>query len=163
MERKIFLKVPGETVHLALIRKVIAEIAGKVGFPEEEVAKIEMAVDEACTNVIEHSYGAEDEAEAGYEWRREDEVDRPVELRVKINREKISITLADRGRGFDPSQVEPDLEKYLASVSMGGLGIYVLKTFMDEVRYSHEPAVGNVLKMVKYFESKTTDGTEKKG
>ncbi len=153
VEGKIFLKTPGETVYLALIRKVIAEIAKRVGFPEEEVARIEMAVDEACTNVIEHSYRTEDEMGTGYEWRREDEVDRPVELRVKINREKISISLTDRGRGFDPSQVEPDLEKYLASVSMGSLGIYVIKTFMDEVRYSHEPAAGNVLRMVKYFKT----------
>lgn len=124
VEGKMFLKVPGETVYLALIRKVIVELAEKVGFPEEEVARIEMAVDEACTNVVKHSYNGHKEAQvkAGYQWRREDEVGQPIDLRVKINTEKISIVLTDRGKGFDPNQFKPDLDEYLKSMEMGGLG-----------------------------------------
>ncbi len=156
-EEKVHLKVPGETLYLNLVRKVIVDLAEKMGFPEEEVAKIEMAVDEACTNVIEHSYiEAKDiELKGGYFSRREDDVERPIDLRVKVDSHKIELTMTDRGKGFDMKNYEvPKLDEYLASMPIGGLGVYVIKEFMDEVDYTHKPGVGNILVMTKYLKKK---------
>ncbi len=155
-EEKVHLKVPGEGVYLNLVRKVIVDLAEKVGFPEEEVGKIEMAVDEACSNVIQHAYTeAKDiELKGGYFSRREEDVEKPIDLRVKIDSHKIEVILTDRGKRFDVKSHQPaDLDKYLAGMSMGGLGVYVIKTFMDEVDWTHKPGVGNILVMTKYLKS----------
>ena len=158
-EEKVHLKVPGETIYLNLVRKVIVDLAEKMGFPEEEVAKIEMAVDEACTNVIEHSYieARDIKLKGGYFSRREEDVERPIDLRVKIDSHKIELTLTDQGKGFDIKGYElPKLDEYLASMRIGGLGVYVIKEFMDEVDYSYKPGVGNILVMAKYLKQNQT-------
>ncbi len=159
-EEKVHLKVPGDTIYLNLVRKVIVDLAEKMGFPEEEVSKIEMAVDEACTNVIQPSYiEAKDiELKGGYLSRREEDVERPIDLRVKVDSDKIEVILTDRGKGFDIKGYElPKLDEYLASMKIGGLGIYVIKEFMDEAEYTHKPGVGNILVMVKYLKKKNSD------
>ena len=159
-EEKVHLKVPGETVYLNLVRKVIVDLTEKMGFAEEEVSKIEMAVDEACTNVIEHSYTeAKDiKLKGGYFSRRQEDVERPIDLRVKIDNYKIELTLTDRGKGFDIKGYDlPKLDEYLATMPIGGLGIYVIKEFMDEVEYTHKPGVGNILVMTKYLKKKNSD------
>ncbi len=53
------LKLPANSENLDIIRKFISGIAGNVGFTEEEVYQIELAVDEACANVIKHAYANE--------------------------------------------------------------------------------------------------------
>ncbi|HEX9960769.1 MAG TPA: ATP-binding protein, partial [Pyrinomonadaceae bacterium] len=56
LERKFTLQVPSSTENLALIREFVSSAATQAGFDEKEVAKLELAVDEACANVIEHAY-----------------------------------------------------------------------------------------------------------
>jgi len=46
------LKIPSQSDNLAIIRDVVAKVASRVGFDTDEASKIELAVDEACTNVI---------------------------------------------------------------------------------------------------------------
>ena len=50
------LKLPANSENLDIIRKFIAGIAENMGFSEEEIYQIELAVDEACANVIRHAY-----------------------------------------------------------------------------------------------------------
>ncbi len=154
VENKVHLKVPGDTVYLTLVRKVIVDLATQMEFPEDDVAKIEIAVDQACTNVIKHSYVEEKDIElhGRYHSRREEDIERPIDLIMHIDGDKILVTIIDQGKGFDLGSAEiPSLDEYLASMKMGGLGVYVIKTFMDEVSYSRKPEAGNILKMVKYL------------
>ena len=138
MEKKFELKIPSQTDNLELIRDFIAKVSGKVGFGEEEVDKIRIAVDEACTNVIKHAYEKEGEDHIG--------------IIIKIDYQKLTIVITDRGKGFDPQAIQlPQMEAYLAELRVGGLGIYLMKTLMDEVNYSIQPGVRNEVRMVKYF------------
>jgi serine/threonine-protein kinase RsbW len=57
IERKFTLHVPSSTENLALIREFVTAVGTQAGFTDDEVARLELAVDEACTNVIEHAYG----------------------------------------------------------------------------------------------------------
>jgi len=59
-ERTFSLGVPSSTQNLSLIRDFVSGIGAQVGFDENEAARLALAVDEACANVIEHAYGAED-------------------------------------------------------------------------------------------------------
>ena len=56
LEQKFSLHVPSSTQNLALIREFVTSVGAQAGLGEDDVAKLELAVDEACTNVIEHAH-----------------------------------------------------------------------------------------------------------
>ena len=132
------LKIPSQKDNLEIIRNFISAIARKVGFKDEDVNKIELAVDEACTNVIRHAY--------------EDDETQNIDIAIKIDFQKLAIVVTDRGKSFNVDEIElPDMDAYLAELRVGGLGIYLMKTLMDEVEYHSEPGVKNEVRMVKYL------------
>ena len=132
------LKIPSQKDNLEIIRNFISAIARKVGFKDEDVNKIELAVDEACTNVIRHAY--------------EDDETQNIDIAIKIDFQKLAIVVTDRGKSFNVEEIElPDMDAYLAELRVGGLGIYLMKTLMDEVEYHSEPGVKNEVRMVKYL------------
>jgi len=152
-EWEIHLKIPARAFYLEFVRKVIVDLSAKVGFPKEDLAKIEMAVDEACTNVIEYAYvNYKDIRIKSSVKAKGDSISYPVELHININHERILIALKDKGKRFDfDSYGKVDIDEYLSKMKVGGLGIYVIKTFMDEVKYSYRAGSGNELRMVKYL------------
>ncbi len=133
------LRIPSQTDNLEIIRMFVRKVAEKVGFDEEEASKIELACDEACTNVIKHAYSKGNK-------------DKSLDIIVKIDYQKFTIIVTDHGRGFDPKSIKmPDMKEYLAELKVGGLGIYLMRTLMDEVDYDIKPGVRNQVKMVKYL------------
>ncbi|UCE20017.1 MAG: ATP-binding protein [Gemmatimonadota bacterium] len=137
-EKQYELKIPSQTDNLELIRDFVSKVSAKVGFHDDDVDKIQIAVDEACTNVIKHAYDKEGEDHIG--------------IIIKIDYQKLAIIVTDRGKGFDPKTLElPRMEAYLAELRVGGLGIYLMKTLMDEVNYDIQPGVRNEVRMVKYL------------
>lgn len=132
------LRIPSQSDNLELIREVVGKISKKVGFDDEEASKIELAVDEACANVIKHAY--------------ERDQKKPIEIVVKIEFGKLTIIITDQGKGFDPEKLkQPDMKEYLAEMRVGGLGIFLMETLMDEVNFKSSPGKGNQVRMVKYL------------
>lgn len=128
------LAVPAQFENLALIGDFIAGVARRAGFDEKGVFNLQLACDEACTNVIEHAYGG-----------------RPGRIRiaVSVHPDRIQIEVHDTGRPFDPSAVRaPDLEAPLERRETGGLGLHFMHSIMDEVRFEFGEG-GNRLTMVK--------------
>ncbi len=135
--KKYQLKIPSNTENLEIIRNFVSEIARKVGFKNDDIHKIELAVDEACTNVIQHAY--------------KEKSNQLIDIAVKLDYKKFSVVITDRGEGFRFEDIDvPDMEEYLAELKVGGLGIYLMKTLMDEVDYKKTDGK-NQVKMVKYF------------
>jgi serine/threonine-protein kinase RsbW len=136
IERKFLLQVPSSTENLALIREFVSSTAQQAGFDSSEIGKLVLAVDEACANVVEHAYGPDTSKE--------------VVVRVTLDNETLSIDIEDTGRGFDPESIQPEeLERLISKRKTGGLGMQLMKTLMDEVRYEIEPGKKNALHMVK--------------
>ncbi|HHS12181.1 MAG TPA: ATP-binding protein [bacterium] len=132
------LKIPSQTDNLELIRNFVSGVAKKVGFDAEESNKIELAVDEACTNVIKHAY--------------QHDTTKDIDVAIKIDYQKLTVIVTDRGRSFEFHEVDlPDMKQYLAELRVGGLGIYLMKTLMDEVEYHSKPGNRNEVRMVKYL------------
>ena len=135
-ERRFILNVPSSTENLAMIREFVTAIGVQAGFDDEGVAALELAVDEACANVIEHAYGHDTSKE--------------VIIRATFDDKELRIDVADTGRGFDPSTLgDPSLEKLVADRRTGGLGMQVIKRVMDQVTYEMIPGQKNELRMVK--------------
>jgi len=140
-KKKYHLRIPSQTENLEIIREFVTKIARKVGFRDEETGKIELAVDEACTNVIEHAYGQDDR--------------KLIDIEVQIDPDKFIITITDQGKGFDPQKLKtPDMKKYLDEMRVGGLGVFLMKTLMDEIDFEVKGGRRgrkNQVRMVKYF------------
>ncbi len=146
--RKYRLRIPSQTENLEIIRSFVGHIARRVGFDDEDANKIEIAVDEACSNVIKHAY--------------ERDARQPIDIVIKIDYDKLTVIVTDHGKGFDPSSIKmPDMKEYLAELRVGGLGIYLMRSLMDEVAYDIKPGVRNQVKMVKYFVKRDTPGPTK--
>ena len=136
IEKKFTLHVPSSTENLALIREFVSSIGTQSGLDSSEVAQLELAVDEACANVIEHAYGHD--------------MTKEVIVRATFDDETLRIDVEDTGRGFDPDSVQPEeLERLIQERKSGGLGMRLMKTIMDEVHYDIEPGKKNELHMLK--------------
>jgi len=118
------------------IREFVGDIARAGGFGDKDVYNIQLAADEAASNIIEHAY--------------EGVSDGLLELSCGVKGNTITIILVDHGESFDPSAVPmPDLKADLSERKIGGLGIFLMRKLMDEVRYEVRPNKNNVLTMTK--------------
>ena len=130
------MHVPSSTENLSMIRDFVKSIGTQAGMSDLEVAGLEMAVDEACANVMEHAY--------------RDDATKDVSIRATVDEDAVEIEVIDTGKGFDPAAVEQlKLEDLVSAKRTGGLGMRLMKSFMDEVHYAMLPGVKNELRMVK--------------
>lgn len=135
------LKLPAESENLDIIRKFIFGIVSDMGFSEEEIYQIELAVDEACANIINHAYIGELNSEEN------------INVAVVKKSDRVEITIADKGIGFDPDSLEtPNMDEYLKRMRPGGLGVHLIKTLMDKVTFHIDPGVCNQVKMIKILQ-----------
>lgn len=117
------------------IREFVGAIARDGGFSDKDVYNIQLATDEAASNIIEHAY--------------EKIKDGKLELSCDVQNDLITIVLIDHGESFDPSEIPlPDLKADLSKRKIGGLGIFLMRKLMDEVHYEVK-AKSNVLTMTK--------------
>ncbi|MCH8018604.1 ATP-binding protein [candidate division KSB1 bacterium] len=137
-QKEYQLKIPSQSDNLAIIRDVVAKVASRVGFDTDEASKIELAVDEACTNVIKHAYA--------------NNSNQMIEVSIKVDQKKLIIIVADKGKGFNPDEIKlPDLNKSIKEGRKGGLGLCLIKTLMDKVEFEIKPGSKNQVKMIKYI------------
>jgi len=134
------LRLPARFDSLLPINEFVTAAAKAAGLNASAVYAVQLAVDEAFTNIIEHAYGGEGHGE--------------IECTCRINFNGLTVILRDHGRPFDPTNVpEPDLTAGLESRQKGGLGIYFMRHLMDEVHFEFSLESGNVLTMVKRKEA----------
>jgi serine/threonine-protein kinase RsbW len=118
------------------IREYVGIIAREGGFGDKDVYNIQLATDEAASNVIEHAY--------------ENRSDGVLELSCGVQGDTIKIILTDHGGSFDPSEIPfPDLKADLSDRKIGGLGIFLMRKLMDEVHYESRTDKSNTLTMIK--------------
>ncbi len=134
---------PSHTSQLELIRLVTREVVESYmpNFTEFDLDDIGLAIDEACTNVITHSY-------------MEEQGQGVIKVEYALERDRIKIVIVDegqKGQNFNPDDLSPvDKEEYLKTLSRGGLGVHIIKKIMDEVEYTVSPGVQNCLTMIKF-------------
>lgn len=122
--------------YLDEIREFVGAIARDGGFSDKDVYNIQLATDEAASNIIEHAY---EKISGGV-----------LELSCGMRDDLITIILIDHGESFDPSEIPlPDLKADLSKRKIGGLGIFLMRKLMDEVHYEVKPNNSNVLTMTK--------------
>lgn len=126
---------PGRFDSIEKISDFVQEVSEAAGLSASEAYAVQLAVDEACTNIIEHAYGGEGVG--------------AIECTCEPTGEGLRIVLRDKGRPFNPDAVpEPKIGSPLEEVNSRGLGVFFMRKMMDEVVFAFERG-GNVLTMVK--------------
>lgn len=116
---------------VSVIRLTLSGIAGKIGFSLDDIEDMKVCISEACTNAIKHSNRDE------------------FQVKFYIYLDKLTIEVSDNGIGYDIDSLEsPDLKNPKTS----GLGIFIIKTLMDEVDIRSCDNCGTVIKMTKLVE-----------
>ncbi|MFC2064242.1 ATP-binding protein [Chloroflexota bacterium] len=122
--------------NLDSIREYVGNAARDAGFNDSDIYAVQLAADEACSNIIEHAYGNDESGE--------------LECSHQFDGEYLILTFKDTGCYFDPSAIpEPDLTSSLEKRQIGGLGIFLIKSLMDEVHYESLGEEGNVITLKK--------------
>lgn len=149
---KAELRYPGNTFYLKYIRAHVEDFAHQLKYSKEEIEKLRLSVDEACTNVIDYSY--KNGINSDFPKRRkEDKIINPIDVLIEANQNECRISVTNRGVDFDPiafKQKSDSLDEKITKKEVGGYGILFITTLMDKVEYIHEHKVGNVLSMVYY-------------
>lgn len=121
-----------ETVDSA--EQTATRIAGQVGFGDDEIMQISMAVREACVNAVLHGNAYDPE--------------KKVKLDFETTSGSLVITIRDQGKGLDPAKIpDPLAPENLLKTS--GRGIFLIRSFMDEVQISPSHT-GTEIKLVKH-------------
>ncbi|NOX37811.1 MAG: SpoIIE family protein phosphatase [Calditrichaeota bacterium] len=129
------IQIPAQMSYLREVRDFIEFIGKKYKFPDKIINSFKLVVDEACTNIIRHGY--------------RDIKDGKITIRAIIRRRSLTMVIIDQGISFDPRQVKnPDLQKYVQIGKKGGLGIFMMRKLMDDIRYN-VTSRGNELRLTK--------------
>lgn len=133
----IRLEIKSHPRFLALVRLIGYEVAKMAEFRQDEAKDFRLALDEACTNVIKHSYH--------YDYTK------PIIINFYLYNDRLETLIQDFGEKVDPSQIR---SRPIDDIRPSGLGVYIMKKLMDVVEY--DPAVneGPRLKLVKYKNKK---------
>jgi serine/threonine-protein kinase RsbW len=123
--------------NLEKICDYISHYANQAGLSETEVYAVQLAVDEATTNIIEHGYGMECPSR--------------IDITCEILEDGLKVVIYDDAEPFDPSTVpDPEINVSLDEIKPRGLGIFLMRKMMDEVKYETSPNQGNTLTMIKH-------------
>ncbi|MBC8336327.1 MAG: GAF domain-containing protein [Anaerolineales bacterium] len=127
---------PAKYSSLDDIRTFVAKRAIKAGLTDKAIYAVQLAVDEACTNIIDHAYRGES--------------DQQIEINCEITKDNLIIRLQDNGRSFDMDSVStPDLNLPLIERQVGGLGVHLIRNLMDGINYQATHDQGNILTLTK--------------
>ena len=118
------LRVKADLAEIERVRDFLRQRMHGIIIEEEETIKLELALHEIFVNVVLHAYP---------------KGDGDVTIRIRSDGGTFCIEIRDRGMPFNPEEMPPiDLEKKIEMGTRGGLGIYLIKTLMDEISYRRD-------------------------
>lgn len=124
------------TKNLALLRNFIESQAIAFGFDESTIYQIILSVDEACTNIIKHAHKYNENEN--------------IEVETQSEKDQFKIIMKYKGTGFNPNDLNnPDMEEYFNKFKVGGLGVPIMKKFMNKIEYVHQNSEYNYLTLIK--------------
>jgi anti-sigma regulatory factor (Ser/Thr protein kinase) len=131
------LRIASTAVHLPIVRAAVERLAVMMSFDEDTAGKIMLAVDEALTNIIRHAYDGRE--------------DGPIEITFRntvtaAGENALCIELRDWGTSARPEEIR---SRDLEDIRPGGLGVHIMSSVMDQVKYEPQRGGGTRLTMTK--------------
>jgi len=129
------LLISADVNFLVVIRRFVQAAAVNFGLTATAIDDLVQAVDELSANIILHGY-------AGAPGQ--------IEVRCRAEGGGVTVRLRDQAPPFDPTtRADPNLGVPLEQRPVGGLGIYLSRKMVDELRYRRLPSGENELTLVK--------------
>lgn len=127
LENKLF--------ELKRLSRQVEAFAKKQKLPPKDIFEIHLCLEEHFTNIISHGYSDRDT-----HW---------IEVTLSVEDEKFMVRVADDGIPFNPDKIPaPDIKCRLEEREIGGLGVHLIRHFMDTMAY-RRCGDKNVLEMTK--------------
>lgn len=132
------LTVPNDYTYLPVMLGFAREMARLAGFDDKERQQIELAVEEAVTNVIKHAFAPGEKAF--------------FEIRCQQEATRFVVSIHDEGKPFDPSQI-PEYKPEDRGMETGakGLGSFLMKSMVDQVEHLNLGIQGKEVRLIKYL------------
>lgn len=132
------LTIPSSTRHLREVRQFVEERAAAVELDDEATEQLKLAVDEACTNIIEHAYQYDDQHE--------------IDLAIIEEADRLVVRIRDKGEPFNPSTYsKPNIFELTRQRKGGGLGVHLMRKLTDQVDYERRGRT-NEVRLTKFFQ-----------
>lgn len=132
MSAQYSFKIQSSLDELERVTSAIEEIGQQENWPPDLAFKVNLILDELGVNVM--SYGGEVSG---------------IEISLSSEEEAITIEITDDGEPFDPlnDAAEPDLTSPLGERRVGGLGLYLVRSMVDELHYRREQGKNHLVLM----------------
>jgi serine/threonine-protein kinase RsbW len=131
MEIHFSLCLPRDEESVPVVRHICRDALAELGVAGECVGDVELAVTEACTNVLKHAAGTGDE----------------YDVTVAVAEDRCVIRVIDSGDGFDHEAL--DRENAVASGSETGRGVFLMAALVDDLKFTSKPEVGTIVHLEK--------------
>lgn len=129
------LTVKAHTENLSVVRSALEEFALTCGATKKNVFDLQLAVDEAFTNIIKHAYSYDENQDVIILMRQEEH--------------KLIVSLTDKGKSFNiDTYQKPNVKSRIKLKKRGGVGVFLMTQLMDEVTYDKQNG-SNIITMAK--------------
>ncbi len=138
-ETSVKLSLASEIGLVDLVHETCQKMAEYTGFDEDESLNVALAAREAVINAITHG--------------NQNDPAQTVDLVMTTNGKEMTVTVRDRGEGFDPERTKDptDRENLLRS---SGRGLLLIRAFVDEVKFEYQKGRGMEITLVKRLQSR---------
>ena len=128
---RLMLSIPSNPNYLGAVRAFLTGLLHKLGFGEQEVHGIVLAVNEAYANIIEHCY--------------QGDTAQRIDLTVQVAPTCLTVEIRDYGEPPDMKAIQP---RSLQDIRPKGLGTHFMRMLMDDITYQVSNP-GTLLRMTK--------------
>ena len=134
------LRVAATIENVRRISDFVHDAGKRLGLTDDALFDIDLAVEEACTNIVRHAYRPDQAGDMG--------------VRVDGTDDAISIELTDWGQPFEADAAHLAVDVPVEVRAAGGMGVLLVHKLMDDVtrRTASVPGGPNVLTMVKHVD-----------
>ena len=131
------LSLPRDSATVPVVRRICRDALDVLGVADDCNNAIQVAVSEACTNVLKHVEGTSD----------------VYEVEVSVDEAVCGISVIDAGTGFDHTSFPTDGDSSgLSSTAEGGRGIFLMRAMVDQIEFTSKPESGTIVHLVKRLE-----------
>ena len=126
MSGNLSLRIRTQLEELRRVDEAVEKFGEEESWPPDLLIQVKLTLEELAINVV--NYGHDDDG------------DHEMEITLTSEADKLTIELSDDGRAFNPlaDAPDPDLDAALEDRRVGGLGVHMVRSFMDELHYRRD-------------------------
>lgn len=125
MSRQLSLEIDPRVEELSVITAAVEQFGDAEKWPPDMIFQINLVIEELGLNIMTHGKTKDLEK---------------IEIKLTAEGESLTVEIVDNGHPFDPTSEapEPDLDVELGERTIGGLGIHIVRSLVDNLRYRRQ-------------------------